>query len=203
MKKTASEIINELEMRVARLERNASPNALADFIDFCMEYDLKEEGDLAKVNQIDFLKLIAKNKFGAKGLKLRNRQVMLTSFGEQVLNENMRVARLERNATTSRTALNIPVEIKSVQAGFRGLEDISFRNEDNRKVYLNTRSIKSLQKEILVSANKNLQNPDGFMEEIYDMADMWFNTRGYGPDHNAQEKFVEMAEEFVDDYLAD
>ena len=98
MRRSASEIIRNLEMRIARLERNATPNALADFIDFCMKYDLKETGDLAEVNQVEFLNLIARNKFGAKGLKLRNRQVMLTSFGEQVLNENMRVARLERQA---------------------------------------------------------------------------------------------------------
>ena len=101
MRRSASEIINNLESRVARLERNASPTALADFIDFCMKYDLKEEGDLAEVSQKVFLNLIARNKFGSKGLKLRNGQVMLTSFGEQVLNENMRVARLEGSRTAS------------------------------------------------------------------------------------------------------
>lgn len=98
MKKSASEVIRNLGQRIDRLERNASSNALSDFIDFCIKYDLQEAGDLAKVNQIEFLNLIAKNKFGSKGLKLRNRQVMLTSFGEQVLNENMRVARLENKS---------------------------------------------------------------------------------------------------------
>ena len=87
MRKLASEIIRNLERRIARLEKQSSSNALAEFIDFCMEYDLEEEGDLAEVNQKVFLNLIAKNKFGAKGLKLRNRQVMLTSFGEQVLED--------------------------------------------------------------------------------------------------------------------
>jgi hypothetical protein len=126
MRRSASEVIRNLEMRIARLERNASPNALADFIDFCMEYDLKEEGDLAKVNQIDFLKLIAKNKFGAKGLKLRNRQVMLTSFGEQVLNENMRVARLEKQSR--RNVLELDEDGDLVDAFSVGDEYIDLRD---------------------------------------------------------------------------
>ena len=127
---------------------------------------------------------------------------MRRSASEIIRNLESRIARLERSAT-NHTASNIPVDIKSIEAGFRGLEDISFRNEDNRKVYLNPRNIKDLQKEILQAANKNLQDSDGFMDEIYEIADMWFNTRGYGPDDAAQEVFFDMAEEFVDDYLAD
>ena len=90
MRRSASEIIRNLESRIARLERNARPNALADFIDFCIKYDLQEAGDLAPLNQIEFLNLYGKNKFASKGLTIRNRKVMLTRFGEQVLNENMR-----------------------------------------------------------------------------------------------------------------
>ena len=128
---------------------------------------------------------------------------MRKSASEILRNLEQRIARLEKQSSTNRTALNIPVDIKSVQAAFRDLDDLAYRDEDNRTTYLNPRNIKSLQEEILEAANKNLQDPDGFMDEIYEIADNWFNTRSYGPDHNAQEEFFDMAEEFVDDYLAD
>ena len=60
-----------------------------DFIEFCATYGLENAGDTASnVDALKFLDML-KNKFGHKGVKLiGNKKIALTSFGEQVLNEN-------------------------------------------------------------------------------------------------------------------
>tara|TARA_B100001287_G_C22630868_1_gene505048 strand:+ start:362 stop:1099 length:738 start_codon:yes stop_codon:yes gene_type:complete len=109
MKRSASEIIRNLEGRIARLERQSDRTPkykmreqqdLKSFIAFCTKYNLKRKGDFVFAKDmdspVDLLNQL-KNKFGSKGLKVgKNRDIYLTSFGEETLKaSNPRLARLE------------------------------------------------------------------------------------------------------------
>lgn len=93
------------------------------------------------------------------------------------------------------------ISLSDVKRYFSGLSDIEYRNEDGDMVYLSRTQVAVILQDILEIAQSNLDNHEGFMDEMDDFSDLQFSTRSYGPNHNAQDKFFNMYEDFANDFI--
>ena len=118
MRRLASEIIRNLESRIARLEKQSArvpkyklrqQQKLKDFIAFCREHGLKKAGDVAEIaDDVEATMFILMDGHTENFKYLRDGNAMLNRKGEATLNENkdMRVACLEKSFSSTRTAGN-------------------------------------------------------------------------------------------------
>lgn len=113
----------------------------------------------------------------------------------EILNElEMRVARLEKQSAFG-------IDMKEVKRYFRNLEGVEYRDENGDTKRMGGRILDYLLEDILKAAQEKKGDIDGFMEAIDEINDDYFNTRSYGPDHNAQDKLYSLAEDFADDHI--
>ena len=123
--------------------------------------------------------------------------IMRRSASEILRNLESRIARLERKATSN-------IDMKTIKEYFGDVGEIRYHDEDNNTRTLSRGSVNDILEEILKITQDCIVNgkldEDEFTGRVMDdIGEFYFSTRGYGPDHSAQEELYALVEDFIYD----